>query len=55
MASTIGSTIQKKEVGVSPPPQFGIISSASPFNEGFSSNNIFFIQVSGVDGGGDFI
>ena len=37
--STIGSTIQKEEVGIQPPPPprpIGIISSTSPINKGLS-------------------
>ena len=52
MASTLGSTFHKGEVGVWT-PLVGIISSTSPFNEGLSLK--IFIQGSWVDGDGDFI
>ena len=39
MANILGSTFQKEEVGVRPPPP-SIISSASPFNEGLSLSEI---------------
>ena len=55
MASTLGSTFWEGRGRSSTPPlgAVGIISSATPFNEGPSLKNI--IQDFEVDGGGDFI